>query len=151
MSLNKPREKRGILTGGPSKRDEAVLDSGAVRMDSVVYDFSVEGGAVGTINLVRHLPENAMVIGLLTEELTAVTGATDIVILAGAVALSGSLDLTADAGIQSRALAGAVAGIKLSASSELNIAIATNPATAGKVRIYVRYVMPNEQLRGQGQ
>lgn len=128
---------------GPCKREEAVLDHSR-RCDTFVWDFSTDGGAVGDLTFGRTLPANAMVVSLLTEELTAVTGATDITIKAGSTALSGSIDFTADAGIQSRALAGSAAGIKLSATSEYTLTVATNAATAGKVRFYVEYLLPNE-------
>jgi len=130
--------------GFPSAHDEGVLNAGGTRCESVVWDFSQDGGAISTISFGRLLPANAMVIGVISQELTAVTGATSITLKAGSTALTGAIDFTGDAGIQSRALAGSAAGILISAASELNIAIATAAATAGKIRFYVRYLLPNE-------
>lgn len=130
--------------GFPSAHDEGVLDASGNRCESVVWDFSQDGGAISTISFGRLLPANALVIGVISQELTAVTGATSITLKAGSTSLTGAIDFTGDAGIQSRALAGAAAGILISAASELNIAIATAAATAGKIRFYVRYLLPNE-------
>lgn len=133
-----------LAVGYPASRDEAVLNAGGQRCESVLWDKSVDGGAVGTISFGRMLPAGAVVIGIISDELTAVTGATEIQLKAGSTNLSGVIDFTGDAGIQSRALAGSVAGIKLAAESELKIAITTNAATAGKVRFFVRYLLPND-------
>ena len=143
MRARKKLESGHLAVGFPSRRDEAVLDAGGSRCESVLWDFSQDGGAVGTISFGRYLPADAVVIGILTDEQTAVTGATSITLKAGSTALSGAIDFTGDAGVQSRALAGSAAGIKISAASELNIAIATNAATAGKIRFFVRYLLPN--------
>lgn len=133
-----------LAVGFPSKRDEAVLNCSGERRESVLWSFASDGGAISTISFGRLLPAGAIVTGILTDELTAVAGATSITLKAGSTALSGAIDFTGDAGIQSRALVGAAAGIKLAADSELNIAIATAAATAGKIRFYVRYVMSND-------
>jgi hypothetical protein len=147
--MAKPRikQKAGKLSVGfPSKRDEAVLNASGNRMDSCVWSYSTDGGAVGDITLGRLLPANAVIIKVLSEELTATTGATDITLKAGSTALTGSIDFTGDTGIQNRALAGSAAGIKLSAEAELKITIATNAATAGKIRFYVQYYLSNDAL-----
>lgn len=143
--LAKSKEKSGkFAVGHPSKRDEAVLDAGGCRVTSVLWDYSSDGGAVGTISFGRLLPSGCIVSKVWTDEQTAVTAATSITLKAGSTALTGALDLTASSGIQNPALAGSAAGIKLSADSELNIAIATTAATAGKVRFYVQYLLAND-------
>ena len=63
---------------------------------------------------------------------------------AGSTDLVTAVDLTADAGFQSRALAGSADGIKLSADSELKMDINTAAATAGKVRFFVEFLLPND-------
>jgi hypothetical protein len=130
--------------GYPASRDEAVLNAGGQRCASVLWDYSVDGGAIGDISFGRLLPAGAIVIGLLTDDQTAVLGATSVTLKAGSTSLSGALDLTASAGIQAPALAGSAAGIKIAADSELKISIATAAATAGKVRFFVRYLIPND-------
>ncbi len=129
-----------LCEGRVNKREAAVLEF-STQSASFLYDFSVDGGAIGSYLSNIILPANAVVLRCYTDEQSAVAGATDITLKAGSTALTASLDLTGDAGFQSRALAGSVAGIKLAAASELQIAIATAAATAGKVRFHVEYVM----------
>lgn len=129
-----------LCEGRVGKREAAVLEF-ATQAASFLYDFSVDGGAVGTYLSNIVLPIGALIVRCYTDEQTAVTGADSITLKAGSTALTAALDLTADSGIQSRALAGSAAGIKLAAASELQIAIATNAATAGKVRFHVEYLM----------
>lgn len=129
-----------LAEGRVGKREAAVLEFATQSM-SAVYDFSVDGGAVGTYLFGVSLPANAMVVRVFTDEQTAVTGATDITLKAGSTALTGSIDFTASSGTNSQALASSATAIKLSSASELQIAIATNPATAGKVRFHVEYLM----------
>lgn len=128
-----------LAEGRCNKREAAVLAKFAKQMASVLWDFSADGGAVGTISFGTQLPANAVITNLYTDEQTAVTGATDITLKAGSTALSGSIDFTGDSGVNSRALAGSATAIKLSSASELNIAIATSAATAGKVRFAVEF------------
>ncbi len=134
----------GRLEIGPSRRDQAVLNEGGIRCESVLYDFDEDGGAVGTINFGRRLPEGAIVVRIFSDEITAVADANDIDLKAGSVDLITAVDLTADVGLQSRALAGAVDAIKISSESELKMDINTTAATAGKVRFFVEYLLPND-------
>lgn len=133
-----------LAVGFPAKRDEAVLNAGGIRCESCTWDYSVDGGAVGTISFGRLLPAGALVTKVYTDEQTAVTAATSITLKAGSTALTAALDLTASSGVQSPALAGSAAGIKIATASELNIAIATTAATAGKVKFYVQYLLAND-------
>lgn len=135
------RTLAGSLAEGRSNKREAAILEFATQSMSAVYDFSVDGGAVGTYLFGISLPINAMVVRVFTDEQTAVTGATDITLKAGSTALTGSIDFTASSGTNSQALAGSATAIKLAASSELQIAIATAAATAGKVRFHVEYLI----------
>ena len=76
MPQAKTREPRGKLAvGRASRRDEAVLDEGGLRSDSVLWDFSEDGGAAdAAIPLGRKLPAGALVVRLWTDERTAVAG-----------------------------------------------------------------------------
>lgn len=127
-----------LAEGRVNGREAAVLEF-SKQAACVTYDFSVDGGAVGTYLFGTNLPANAIVTSVKSEELTAVTGADSITLKAGSTALTGAIDFTGDAGIQNRALAGSAAGIKVTSSSELQIAIATNAATAGKIRFMVEF------------
>lgn len=129
-----------LVYGKVNKREAAVLEF-AKQVAAVTWDFSADGGAVGDVTFGVKLPAGAIVVAVLSDEETAVTGATSITLSAGSTALTGAINFTSDAGIQSRALAGSAAGIKVTSASELKIAIATNPATAGKVTFYVQFLV----------
>jgi hypothetical protein len=133
-----------LAVGYPSSRDEAVLNAGGCRSESVLWDYALDGGAVGDISFGRSLPAGAIVVRVVTDELAAVTGATSITLKAGATSLTGALDLTGSSGTNGQALASSATAIKVASSSELLITIATNAATAGKVRFYVEYLLQND-------
>jgi len=137
------RTVAGSLAEGRVNKREAAVLTFAKQMATVLWDFSADGGAIGTISFNTQLPANAVVTDVWTDEQTAVTGATSITLKAGSTALTGAIDFTGDSGVNQRALAGSATGIKLSSSSELNIAIASAAATAGKVRFAVEfYISP---------
>jgi len=124
-------------------REAAVMDLFCKQVATVVWDFTADGGAVGTYLFNAKLPPGAVVTNVYTDEQTAVAGATDMTLSAGATALTGSTDFTASSGTNSQALAGGATAIKPSATaySELSMAIATTPATAGRVRWCVEYYL----------
>ena len=128
----------------PAHRDEAVLNAGGIRCASVLYDFSRDGGAIGDISFQRLLPEGCIAVKATLDIQTAVVGATSTVTLkAGSTTLSAATDLTALSGIAPLALTD-VDGVKVAVSSELKISIAVAAITAGKVRIFVQYLLPND-------
>lgn len=122
-------------------REAAVNDRFAKQVATVVWDFSVDGGAVGTFLFNSALPAGAVVTNVYTEEQVAVLGATSMTLSAGSTALTGATDFTASTGVNSQALAGGATAIKPSSTavSELKMAIATTPATAGRVRWCVEF------------
>lgn len=130
-----------LCEGKANKREMAVLSLFAKQMAVFTWDFSVDGGAISDISFNVQLPTNCIVTNVWTDEVTAVTGATDITLKAGSTALTGSMDFTASSGVQSRALAGAAGGIKVASASEFKITIATAAATAGKVRFAVEFYL----------
>lgn len=134
------RTEAGLLTHGRVNKREAAVLQFAKQVQAVTWDFSKDGGAVGDVSFGVKLPAGAIVTSVLSDEETSVTGATSVTLKAGSTPLTGAIDFTGDAGIQSRALAGSAAGIKLSTASELKITIATNAATAGKATFYVEFV-----------
>lgn len=144
MKANKRLSAGKLSVGIISSRDEAVLNSSGERTESVQYNFLRDGGAVATYMFGRNIPEGAIITSLLTDEITAVTGNTSVTLRAGTTALTAALDLTATSGIQAPALAGSVAGIKMTADSELNIVVAGTAITAGNIRFYVTYKLPND-------
>lgn len=105
---------------------------------SDVYDFSVNGGAVGDISLSVSLPAKAIVTEVVMDVLTPVVGSGNVkltVATEGALQ-SGSADSSDSAGPQ---LANPAAPIKLAAARTLRATIASAVLTAGKVRWHVRY------------
>lgn len=138
------RTPAGKLCEGRSNAREAAVLEFSKQVMSATWDFSADGGAVGSYLFGVSLPAGAIATDVWSEELTAVTGATSITLKADSTALTGAIDFTGDAGIQKRTLAGSAAGIKVSSASELQIAIATNPATAGVIRFYVEYMISKQ-------
>ena len=135
------RTNAGPLAEGRTNKREAAVLQFAKQLSAVTYDFSVDGGAVGTYLFGQSLPAGAIVTNVWTDEVTAFTGATSITLKAGSTALTGALNLTASTGVNSQALASSATAIKVSSASELQIAIATNAATAGHVHFYVEWMI----------
>lgn len=143
----KRRMPSGLLAVGPSRRDQAVLDEGGNRSDSVLYDFSNDGGTAGDISFGRILPSGAIITNVYSDELTALTsgGSATVQLKAGSTDLTDALAFdTGFTGTENQALASSATAIKLSADSELKITIATAALTAGKVRFFVEYKISND-------
>lgn len=115
----------------------------AMASASAVYDFSVNGGAIGTIDLGVSLPAHAIVTEVIRDELVACTSTGSTGTIKLVVPTDGSLEqtaLTADGGSPSLASSGGSAvPLKTTAARELSATIATNPITAGRIRYFVRY------------
>lgn len=121
---------------------ESLASAGAVRAVRAIWDFSADGGAVGSIPLETLLPDNAVIKSVLVDVLTAVASA-------------GALTLNIAAGSQGNVLASsialaslgvgtsfpAVAALKTTASRELNLVIGTAAATAGRIHFVVEYIV----------
>lgn len=136
-----------LAVGFPSKRDEAVLNAGGHRAESALYDFSNDAGAVGTISFGRKLPAGAIVISVVSDEVTNLTsgGSATLQLKAGSTNLTDATAFdTGFTGTQTQALASSATAIKLSAESELKLAVAGAALTAGKVRFLVSYLLPND-------
>lgn len=126
--------------------------NGGVYVASAVYDFAAKGGAIGTINLGVFVPNKAIIMDGVVDVLTTfVTASAD----AGTVALrlQGAGDLVAaiavsdvtnpwDAGLHNIIPVGTAATmIKLTAQRQLAITIAGQVVTAGKLKVFLRYVI----------
>ncbi len=128
---------------------------------TVIYDFSVHGGAVGTINSDVILPANVIVTEGWIQVLSAVTTSASGTLSIGlntttdllAATAAGSLTTNAilpllpsyTAALDGNAAAGGVhnsAPLRLTAQRELRCAIATGALTAGKVAIYLKFFGP---------
>lgn len=135
--------KRGKLVGNRlSRRERLVLDasSGPMAMATALYDFSVNGGAVGAITLGVKIPANAIITRLFTDALTSMTsgGSATVAISAGATSLKAATAFN-DATLVG-ADAQTLTAVKISSESELTMTIAVAVLTAGKVRIFAEYI-----------
>lgn len=135
----------------PATLDEALnqiaasgaADANGMATVSVVYDFSVNGGATGSIPLGVSLPDNAVVTEVIRDEVTACTSTGSTGTIQLTVPTDGALEqtaLTADGGAVTLASSGGSAvPKKTTAARVLQVTIATNPLLAGKIRYFVRY------------
>ena len=123
---------------------------GVMKVAQVVYDFSVDGGAISTIPLTGSptLPDNAMVMAHLitVEVLTTFTSAGDSATIALKVPIDGDLitavaidDIVApwDAGGHSNS----ATPIKLTDERALAVVVAVEAVTAGKAVFHVPYIV----------
>lgn len=136
-----------LAVGYPSRRDEAVLNAAGIRWESVLYDFSSDTGAIGTVSFGRNLPAGAIVTRVFSDEQTALTsgGSATVQLKVGTTELTGAIAFdTGFAGLDSQALDSSAEAIKVATESELNIAIAAAALTAGKVRFFVEYLLQND-------
>jgi hypothetical protein len=116
---------------------------GKLKTASVVYDFSVNGGTAGNINLALTLPDNAIIAEVIRDELTACTSAGSTATITLNVPTDGNLEqtgLTADGGSPSLASSGGTSvPKKLTASRVARVTIANENVTAGKIEYFIRY------------
>lgn len=117
--------------------------AGGLKSATATYDFSVHGGGTGSIDLDVSLPDNAIVVEVIRDELTACTSAGNGATIILNVPTDGNLEqtaLTADGGSPSLASSGGSAvPKKLTAARELRVTIAIENVTAGKIQYFVRY------------
>lgn len=112
-----------------------------------VYDFAVDGGVIGAITLANTvaLPDNAVVTGITYDVLTTCTSATDAATIALSVPTDGALTTAIaisnaanpwDAGAH---LVNTALPKKLTAARNLQITVAAEAITAGKIVFAVQY------------
>lgn len=111
---------------------------------TAVYDFSVNGGGTGTIDLGVAIPDNAIIVETIRDELVACTSTSSTGTIILNVATDGNLEqtaLTCDGGAVTLASSGGSAvPKKTTAARTLRVTIATNNILAGKIRYFVRYM-----------
>lgn len=145
------RTQAGSLCEGRTNKREAAVLEFSRQCQTVKYDFSFDGGAVGSYLLGASLPAGAVVVGIFADVQTAATsgGSATYQIKSGSVDLTGDIAFdSATAGINA---VGVLAiplnvsapfdAIKLSSSGELALSIETAALTAGKVRFAVEFYM----------
>lgn len=142
----------GVISGGsimPTGVGADGMYPHPLKVARARYDFAVEGGAVGTINLgAPQIPANALILGGVVDVITPPTSGG-----AGTLAISseGAGDLVAAAAVSGApwssagrksvvpAFTGATA-IKTTAARSISAVIATAALTAGVVDVYVFYI-----------
>ena len=124
-----------------------------IKCGSGLYDFSVDGGAIGTY-IIGTIPDNATIIRARYEVLTTCTDGDDdsatIAIstskaaneIVTATAISGGSNIW-DAGYHDTACSGAAANFttKTTAVTNVQIVVAVAALTAGKIRVWWEYIV----------
>lgn len=152
MSGDATIDNAGALTIAAGAVEEAMLqvptaDSLSVqRVARCTYDFGVDGGTVGAIDLGVTIPDNAVIVRSWYEVITGMTsagnagtfaisveGANDVVTAVDADTVSGRVE-----GIQDGTIA---ASIKTTGAKAITFTIAVEDLTAGKVVFFLEYVV----------
>jgi hypothetical protein len=146
-------EKRLNLSAnaGPSILLGTQLVSNKIQLLKCQYDFSKQGGVVGTISLKGPdgancaLPTKAIVNDVLIDVLTAPTGATATIAVGTGQATNDIKAATAVAsftGLMDGVPVGSAAtSIKLTADRTPTMTIATANLTAGKFNVFIEYLL----------
>jgi hypothetical protein len=138
-----------VLTGtgvGTSAWQAASGGSG-VLLHTATYDFAVDGGAIGSVEIGDEVPENAIVYLAGVDVITALDSATDAATVT--VSLESPEDISAGqgsayytAGIYSSNFSGTFDGApKLASPTFVTLTIADEALTAGKFRVFLQYVL----------
>jgi len=152
-------ESKYIAAGGVATSDiaddaitNAKTDGAADKYLEALYDFTVDGGGQGSLPLNAAsggpllIPDKAIVINSHIEIETAVTSGGSATVAFG---IQGNTDaFKAATGKASLTLDAVFAGnndlpLKMSGDTPVNITIATADLTAGKIRIFIKYLEGN--------
>lgn len=134
------------------------LESLATRLNQkrgvvcATWDFAVDGGAVSTILLNDEdgnpvvLPSKAIITQVYMDVITGMTSAGGAGTLALTANSAGDLLAAVDADTKSGVTAGIPVGtaatmVKLTAQRQISMAIAVEALTAGKIRVFVEFVL----------
>lgn len=146
MPKASPRLEAATALHGPNRREEAVLNASAARHESFVHDTASDAKANAAVQTFRRkLPANALVTAVYSQVLNAYTsagGTATITLKAGNDTILSAVDAEARSGAESL-LSSPVA---LSSAGELSLTIGGEDLTGGKVRYYIEYLLPNEDL-----
>ena len=124
------------------KRERKLIKdlSGPARIVTALYDFSVDGGATGTVDLDVTIPANAIVTRVWTDELTNCTSAgsaAEVAIEVGAQVLVAAAVASGLSGAQEQTVS---APVKITTAANLELVISVTALTAGKVRIFCEFI-----------
>lgn len=135
----------GRLSSGPGT--EQALYGSAIRTAKVTYDFAVKGGAVGLIPLGVYLPANAVIVKSFYEIATQFTGSGSLVGFQceDTNNILNPISLTSYAsGVKRSAIQNGDASLmtgSIAADCQINAVVQTAAVTAGKLYLYVQYVI----------
>lgn len=130
----------------------------ARRVARVTYDFSVDGGTIGTIGSGITLPDNAIITSCWYDVSTTFTSATDAATVALNIPTDGDLQAAVaisdggnpyDAGLIACDTKGTdnddpSTFIKTTAAREISFVIAVEDLTAGKLQLFLEYVVSDQ-------
>lgn len=111
------------------------------RTVGAVYDFSVNGGATGDIDLGVTIPDNAIIVEVVSDILTALDSADDTVTLTLNLPTDGAISAAHTPSSSGVILLVDTTPVKATAARQLTATIATQAATAGKIQFLVTYVI----------
>lgn len=126
------------------------LEKARVHSVKCHYDFSTQGGAIGTVNLLDdlgqkcQLPNKAVIRDVLIDAVTTATGAVGATIALSsgqsAADLKGATGFASFTGLLAGIPVGSAAtAIKLTADRNPTLTIATAALTAGKLNVHIQY------------
>ena len=105
-----------------------------------IYDFSIHGGAVGTLTLPLVIPDNAIITECIVDVLTDPTSGGLATIALGLNTTTDLLAATAIASVTGIVVAKeTAAAFKLTAERNLQLTIATAALTAGRLAVYLKW------------
>lgn len=119
------------------------VDDTRIARAKATYDFATLGGAVGSIAMGVSIPAGSMVRAVVMEEETNVTseGSATVQLKAGTTNLTAATAIADIPALGTVALPSSATAVKITAESELTLAVAVADLTAGKVNVYVEYYL----------
>jgi hypothetical protein len=140
-----------MIAGNPSVLAAAGGSYGGLQVAQAVYDFAVDGGAIGAITPVETvtLPTGAILVGGIVFVPTAVLSAGSATVAVGTTAGSSAsalLAATAKATLAALAVLPLVptnaVPVRLTAEGKVNVTVAAAALTAGKLQVFVFFIVP---------
>lgn len=140
------------IKGSSAVLQAAVLPgNGFPRMSRAIYDFSVDGGAIGLITPAKNatIPDNAIIIGGIINPTTAPIGAGATIAFGTAAGSSASAlkaataiaTYTLDSILPTVPVWTAASSFKMTAAGKITMTVATAALTAGVIEITLFYVL----------
>lgn len=143
----------GLIAGGAVFQSAVLSGLGLRRVAHVIYNFAVDGGAIGLITPAKNatLPDNAIIFGGLINPTTAPTSLGSATIAIGTAAGSSTTSLKAATAVATYSLDAVLATVpvwtaatafKLTAAGAITLTVAVADLTAGVLDIFVEYYHP---------